>query len=143
MALCRNHREEGRAGRTVNRQQCVVSGPRFSSEDIMQIHQPFDLVFGALMFLLGLIGVGRDVYRALAKGFPKAYADWRSLCLSVFFLVDGPTHVSRSFDMPHHPSPLTNTLDNIAWPFMLAALLGILAAFLVDQKGKRGRRTSA
>jgi hypothetical protein len=106
----------------------------------MQIHQPFDLVFGAAMFLLGLVGTGRDLYRAVTRTFPATYADWRALCLSVFFLVDGPTHASRGLDLPHHPSPLTNTLEQLALPFMLAALLGMFAAFLVEQRGKRRRQ---
>lgn len=92
------------------------------------------------MFLVGVLGVGRDVYRGVTKTFPPAPAEWRSLCLSMFFFADGPEHVSRGLDVPHHPSPLTATLDHIALPFMLTALLGMLAVFLIQQRDKRRRK---
>ena len=103
----------------------------------MQVYQPFDLVLGVAMVLLGLLGLGRDTYRGLTRTFSGDYADWRALSLSVFFVADGPSHCSKAFDLPHQESHRTAVLIGIALPIMFIVIVANLVAQLAHRKRKK------
>lgn len=109
----------------------------------MQVHQPFHLFLGGVMLILGLLGLGRDAYRGATGAFVGSCADWRSLCLSIFFVADGPSHFSKAFDLPHHESHRTTVLIAVALPIMGVVIIASIAAELADRKRKKAAQEEA
>jgi hypothetical protein len=107
----------------------------------MQVHQIFDLCLGVAMVVLGVIGIGRGIYRALTHTFPGRYDDWRVLGASIFFGADGLAHCSKAFDLPHHESHRTAVLILIALSIMYAVIAASVAAEVVIRRRKKTRQT--
>lgn len=109
----------------------------------MQVHQPFDLFLGIAMLVLGIPGLGRDIYRALTHRLPGTYQEWRMLVLDIWFATSGPSHCSQAFDMPHHPSHRTAALDTFAVLFLaIAGVIGTVA-LIAERRRKRAEQSKA
>lgn len=104
----------------------------------MHVHQPVDLVLGLFMFPLGLVGLGRDLYRVFIGAFKNRYEDWRSLSLSIWFLSGGPAHFSNAFDLRHHESHTTSVLDAVEVSCLSIILLASSAAWVVRRRRHMG-----
>ncbi len=100
----------------------------------MHVYQPVDLVLGLLMSLLGLPGVGHDLYRIITKQFRNRYDDWRSLTLSVWFMSDGPAHLSKALDPRHQESHRTGILTTVAVCVFCALVAASSIAWIVCRR---------
>lgn len=109
----------------------------------MQVHQPFDLFLGIAMLLLGVPGLGRDIYRALTHRFPGTYHEWRMLGLDIWFAMSGPSHCSKAFDLPHHPSHRTAVLEEFAVLFLVIAMVIGTVALIAERRRKRAEQSKA
>ena len=105
----------------------------------MHIYQPVDLVLSLFMFPLGLLGLGRDLYRVFTGAFKNRYEDWRSLTLSLWFLSGGPAHFSKAFDLRHRESHTTSILEAIEISVLVIILASNSIAWIVRRRQSSGK----
>ena len=86
------------------------------------------------MSLLGLLGVGHDLYRIITKQFRNRYGDWRSLTLSVWFMSDGPAHLSKALDPRHQESHRTAILTIAAVCVFCALVAANGTAWIIGRR---------
>jgi len=102
----------------------------------MHIYQPVDLVLGLLMFPLGLLGLGQDLYRVFTRTFRNRYGDWRSVGLSLWFVFGGPAHVSKALDPRYHASHRTAVLQEVEVFVLSCILISGGVAWIVRRRQK-------